>query len=184
LKKIVTILLLFIFLFNVTGYYFVQQILLEKSNEKISIAIDKNQYNKNQLIELRVPLNMPYYQNTSFQRQDGQINIKGITYNYVEKKIENGYLVLKCIQNNLSQQIKKNTNDYFANANGIDKSGNQKSPSSKTIAKVAFDDFEELIHYSFNCNNNFIFTSYPEYISSYIPIKFKNLPELPPEATV
>jgi hypothetical protein len=93
-------------------------------------------------------------------------------------------LVLKCIQNNLSQQIKKNTSDYFANANGIDKSGSQKSPSSKTIAKIAFDDFEELTIHSFNCNNNFIFTNYPEYISSYIPVEFKNLPELPPEATV
>lgn len=180
MKKFITIILLFIFLFNVTGYYFVQQFLLEKSNEKISIAIDKKQYNKSQLIELRVPLNMPYYQNTSFQREDGQINIKGITYNYVERKIENGYLVLKCLQNNLSQQIKKNTSDYFANANGIDKSGNQKS-SSKTIAKINIDDFEELHPFSFNSNNKFIFTNYPEYISCYIPVECNKLPELPPE---
>ena len=121
-----------------------QQILLQKSNEKISIVIDKNQYNKNQLIELRVPLNMPYYQNTSFQRQDGQINIKGITYNYVEKKIENGYLVLKCIQNNLSQQIKKNTSDYFANANGVEQNDNTKNKSGKTSLQTKTWEFEEV----------------------------------------
>ena len=144
MKKFITIILLFIFLFNVTGYYFVQQFLLEKSNEKISIAIDKKQYNKSQLIELRVPLNMPYYQNTSFQREDGQINIKGITYNYVERKIENGYLVLKCMLNHESQQIKKTTPGYFAEANGINQNDNSKNKSGKSSYQSKTWEFEEV----------------------------------------
>lgn len=184
MKKTIAISLLLVFLFNMTGYYFVQQYFLGKAHQKMSVALDKKQYAQNQLIELRVPLNMPYFQNTSFQRQDGQINIKGVTYNYVERKIENGYLVVKCIPNQMSQKIKKSTGDYFADVNGINKSENQKSSSGKTLVKASIDDFEEHAIHSLNLFSAIIFSNYPEYISIHIPVQHQESPFLPPDFTI
>lgn len=143
--------------------------------------LDQKKYDTKQLMELRVPLNMPYYQNTGFQRHDGHITVKGIDYNYVERKIENGFLVLKCIKNEAAGKIKQNTGDYFAKANGIDKSGSQKSGSSKISVKIAIDDFEEIFIHTQKINFLSLDTHYPEYISFLIPDKHQESPERPPE---
>ncbi len=159
-----------------------QQYLLQRSDDQMAQTLDQKKYNNNQLVELRVPLNMPYYQNTAFQRHDGHITIKGVDYNYVERKIENGFLVLKCIQNEASGKIKQNTGDYFAKANGIDKSGHQKSGSSKTTVKTAIDDFEEVLLHSTSASAyKCVLSTYPEYLSLYIPVQHQESPERPPE---
>jgi len=174
-------LLLAIFLFNVTGYYFMQQLLLNKSDKQLALQLDQKRYDPQQLIELRVPINMPYYQNTGFQRHDGHIMIKGVDYNYVERKVENGYLILRCIQNEATGKIRQNTGDYFAKANGIEKSGGQKSGSSKTSVKITIDDFEEhLFQSSFDIvdKGNSIITRTNQ---SFAPQQYLNRCEQPPD---
>lgn len=173
--------LLAVFLFNVTGYYFVQQYLLDQAQKSSAKNIDQNTYNKNQLIELKIPLNMPYYQNTSFDRHEGSITIKGIVYSYVERKIANGYLILKCLPDWKSQQVKENTGDYFAKAMGIEKNGTNKSDNSKAKSKVSFDDFEEhLFQTSIDIagTENMCFTSTHQ---SFTPQQLLNRCEQPPE---
>lgn len=176
--------LLAIFLFNVTGYYFMQQLLLNKSDKQLALQLDQKRYDPQQLIELRVSLNMPYYQNTGFQRHDGHIMIKGVDYNYVERKIENGFLVVRCLPNKASGKIRQNTGDYFAKANGIEKSGGQKSGSSKTNIKIAIDDFEDIFIQSSKVNFLSFDIHYPEYTSFFIPFQYQDSPERPPDTLV
>lgn len=145
MKKIVAISFLLLFLFNTTGYYFVQQYLLNKAQQSTAISIDQKTFNSNQLIELKVPLNIPYYQNTGFERYEGSITIKGVVYSYVERKISDGYLILKCLPDWKSQQAKEKTGDYFSKANGIDKNGTNKSDPSQSKIKISIDDFDEHI---------------------------------------
>ena len=132
-----------LFLFNMTGFYWLQNVLINNEQEKFSIQLDKQIYDESNLVEIRMPLSMPYYQNTEYIRTDGRINIKGVEYSYVKRKIENGYLVLKCIPNAGAQLIKEKTADYFAEANGIDKNTSQNSGHSKSTIKISLDDFDE-----------------------------------------
>lgn len=118
--------------------------MLHRDEIKMSSQLDNKLYDESRLIEISIPLSMPYYQNTEFARLDGRINIKGIEYSYVKRKIENGYLILKCIPNNNAQLIKEKAGNYFAGANGFDKPSSPKSGQSKSTVKISIDDFEDM----------------------------------------
>lgn len=147
----------------------------------MSSQLDNKLYDESQLIEIRIPLSMPYYQNTEFARLDGRISIKGVEYSYVKRKIENGYLILKCIPNTNAQLIKQKAGDYFANANGFDKTSSQKSGQSKSTVKISIDDFDEH-HFS---KQHFVLetstTSYHNNLLSNLSKGCKNSCERPPE---
>ncbi len=104
-------------LFNMAGYRFVFSILDDRATEKLDARLDAGEYADASLIELRVPLNMPYQNRmTAFERHYGEITVDGVLYTYVKKKVEQDMLVLKCIPNTDGQQI-KNTVNYLAKSN-------------------------------------------------------------------
>lgn len=89
-----------ILLFNWVGYRLLLNHLQQKADHQLETRIDRHHYDETQLVELRVALNMPYQTAwTEFERHYGEIEIDGKHYTYVKRKIENGYLVLKCIAN-------------------------------------------------------------------------------------
>lgn len=181
MKKLVAISFLLLFLFNTAGYYFVQNYLMNKASVATTNNIDRNNYDYDQLIELKVPLNMPYYQNTNFERHEGTITIKGILYSYVERKIENGFLIIKCLPDWKSQQVKENTGDYFAKANGIDKSGAGKQDHSKIKVKISIDDFEEHLFQTYPEMAQPTITLWGSAAHSFTPSQHTNCCEQPPE---
>jgi hypothetical protein len=63
----------------------------------MSVRMDQKNSDDLSLIEIRIKLSNPYFQNTSFQRHDGKVTVAGKTYTYVYRKVENGFIVLKCI---------------------------------------------------------------------------------------
>ncbi len=120
LKKLAAILLIAILFFNWYGYRIVTSILTKDADKQLELRLDNNEYDEAQLIELKVPLNIPYQNNQAdFERHYGEIEIDGKYYTYVKRKIENGYLILKCIANNSKEQIKEAGNDYFKMTNGL-----------------------------------------------------------------
>ena len=120
LKKLAAILLIAILFFNWYGYRIVTSILTKDADKQLELRLDNNEYDEAQLIELKVPLNIPYQNNQAdFERHYGEIEIDGKYYTYVKRKIENGYLILKCIPNSSKEQIKEAGNDYFKMTNGL-----------------------------------------------------------------
>jgi hypothetical protein len=57
LKKVVAILLLLAHLPNLTGYTVFFEYFIHQNNEETVQQLDKGNYNKEELIELKVPLN-------------------------------------------------------------------------------------------------------------------------------
>jgi hypothetical protein len=145
LKKIAAILLICLLLFNWYGYRFVTGYLQKKADNQLEARLDENHYTESELIEIRIPLNMPYQNNSSsFERHYGEVNLDGKIYTYVKRRIENGYLVLKCISNDLKQKIKKADNILFTVNNGIDQENSSKSNSPvNNIFKNLLSDFDD-----------------------------------------
>ena len=101
MKQLAAILLLGIFSFNLFGYRLVASFLEKQENIKMELALDENNYEDHQLISIKQPTNLPYYQNSkTFQRIDGEIEIEGVYYKYVKCRIYNDSLEMLCIPTN------------------------------------------------------------------------------------
>jgi len=184
-RKFAAISLICLLLFNWYGYRFVTNYLQQKADRQLESRIDLNQYDESQLIEIRVALNMPYQNNQAdFERHYGEIEINGKIYTYVKRKIEDGYLVLKCIPNTVKQNIKAADNALFNANNGIDQEHNGSKSNSPVnqVAKNVFSDYDD---YSFHINlkafasfrNEYMLSGAARFNSVSLPVS-----EQPPES--
>jgi hypothetical protein len=74
--------------------------LIDRSDKQMVAQLDDHLYNESELIEIKVALHLPYLSNQeNYIRYDGEIEIDGIQYNYVKRKIQHDTLFLKCLPN-------------------------------------------------------------------------------------
>lgn len=131
-KQIASILLLAILLYNWVGYRLVSSYLENKSNITLEARLDNNNYNESDLIELSVPLDLPYQTNwAEFERFDGEIQIDGIEYKYVKRKISNGRLVILCLPHKEKMNLQTARDEFFRLVNDLDQAGNGHGTDSK-----------------------------------------------------
>lgn len=120
-------------LFNMVGYRFVFTILDNVASVEQEAKIDAGNYDEASLIEVRIPLNMPYQERiTEFERHHGAVTVNGIVYTYVKMKVANNELILKCIPDVNRQQI-KDTENSLTKANSsqdMDNTGKKHNPFS------------------------------------------------------
>jgi len=118
-KKLAAISLICLLAFNWYGFRIVTAILSDNADQQLETRLDNLQYDESQLIELRIPLNVPYQTSQSeFERHYGEMEVNGVFYTYVKSKVENGELVLKCIPNDSKKEIRKaGTNVVLASIN-------------------------------------------------------------------
>lgn len=134
MKKIASTILLGLLLFNWCGYRWVINIVQQQADTRLEAKLDIHDYDESQLIEIKVPLNMPYQTNwADFERFDGEIEVNGIHYKYVKRKVEDGQLVLKCIPNQAKQQLESAKDNLFKITNDLQ----QDNAAKKSGAPVA-----------------------------------------------
>jgi hypothetical protein len=121
LKKLLAITLLIVHLFNLSGYSFLFRYFIERSSKQLSEKIDSNNYNEADLIEVKVPLNMPYLSSTAeYERFDGEINIEGQHHHYVKRKISADTLYILCLPNAKTDKLQLAKTEFAKNANDFD----------------------------------------------------------------
>ena len=126
---------------------------------------------------------MPYYVgSTSFERYDGEIQIKGIHYKYVKRKVENGELVLLCILNHEKTLIQSARDDFFEIVNDLQPNSNGKnSNEANSLAKNLLSEYCQqvnnwtLVRFIPAASNHYIFNS------SLHSSRHVFIPEQPPE---
>ncbi|WP_207511597.1 hypothetical protein [Longitalea luteola] len=131
MKRAAAILLLLIFLFNWFGYRLLSDYLQHRADTHLEAQLDRQQYNEASLLEIRIPLNMPYQNITSdFERYDGEIEFNGIHYKYVKRKVEKGELVLLCLPNENRMRLQSARDEFFKLVNDLQQHDpNQSTPS-------------------------------------------------------
>ena len=117
----------------------------KQANKQLEVALDDNNYDESQLIELKVPVNLPYQTSwSSYQRYDGEIEISGVKYKYVKRKLANDTLYLKCIPNTKEMKLQTAKNDFFKNNNDIAQNTSGKSDNSKSVTlKKLISEYDE-----------------------------------------
>ena len=128
-RKILAILLLGVHLFNLGGYRLVFSNLENKMGNQMVARIDRSDYDDKDLIEVKVPVNLPYHTNwQDFERYDGEIQIAGVHYNYVKRKLQNDTLILMCIPNTDKMKLFNARETFFSLVNDM-----QQTESGKNL---------------------------------------------------
>jgi hypothetical protein len=141
LKKIATILLLCLFLFNWFGYRFITTLLESRADDRMEAAIDREDYSNNSLISIKIPSNVPYYNaTTSFERAEGEIEINGMHYKYVKRRIVKDSLELLCVADLQKTQIRKSGDNFFKLVNDLHQNNSNKKQDN-SVAKSLLADY-------------------------------------------
>lgn len=126
-----------------------------RANTQLETKLDTNDYDEASLIELKVPLDIPYQTDwKDFERYDGEITIDGQHYKYVKRKIQDGMLVLKCIPNESKHRIESARDQFFQLANDLQNNDSpKKSDAPKhSTAKSGIMECEEVLVFALAIN--------------------------------
>jgi hypothetical protein len=180
MRKFAAILLIFIMAFTLFGYRFMISSLEKRVDTIVEMAIDNKEYSDAELIEIRVPLQMPYQERyTDFERHYGEITIDGKIYAYVKRKIEGDVLVVKCIANPKKQELKNTAIELAKSTNGQDTENTGKK-QTVTLQKNFSPDYDDKNQFCLLADQ-FISGKLTAYYNSSLPEILIPIPHQPPQ---
>jgi len=128
--------LLALFGFNLFGYKLLMNLLEQRASISLQHQLDLDRYDSNNLVEIKLPVNLPYLSNWSgYEKYQGEAEINGVHYNYVKRRLVNDTLILLCVRNETKNQLRSAQSDYFKQVNDLQtnkKSGDNKDHQSKS----------------------------------------------------
>jgi hypothetical protein len=105
-KRIIAILLLNVHLFNLGGYQFVFQYFIHQSEVQIVKEIYENKIDATKLVEIKIPVHLPGIQKwNNYVRDNGQLQLKGVYYNYLRYKMSPDTMSFICIANSVKTRL-------------------------------------------------------------------------------
>jgi hypothetical protein len=163
LKKIAAISLLVLLLFNFVGYRLVFNYFERFSDKKMEARLDASEYNEEELLEMKIPINLPYQNNwKSFERYDGEISFNGRQYKYVKRKVTNDTLYILIAPNKAKEKIEKAELGYFKSTNDV--GATAKDKKAVNVLKIFSPEFRELNSiWNLSAPDNNSHQNYPEF---------------------
>lgn len=144
MKKLTAIFLLSTFMLNLFGYRAWYYFELKSAEHDMEVMLDKKDYLETDLVTIRIPLTLPYQTDTDdFERISGEFSYEGSIYKYVERKMENGYFVLRCLPDVNKMQLEAQKNRMVKSS--IDQTQNNADKQSPVnhVLKYPFSEFEQ-----------------------------------------
>jgi hypothetical protein len=181
LKKIATIAILAILLFNSLGYRLLTQYLQHRADTQLQARIDERRYNPASLLELSVDLSLPYTTDQQqWQQYEGSIVIDGIHYRYVERKIENGRLYVRCLPNTGKQQVLSARDEFFKLAYNLGQPVEQKK-SAPVFVSNYLGDYDDATQ-RWQLSSPLVAAAHPAVLAAVAcRLRPAEVPDLPPE---
>lgn len=125
-KRTFVIIMLFLFLLNVLGYYGVLVGLQIKNTQNLSAQFDEDDYSRQHEVTIKVPITVPYQSDTrEYVRVDGEFEHEGDVYKMVKQRLQRDTLYIVCVKDNTSKKINQALKDYVKTY--TDKPSNEKS---------------------------------------------------------
>ena len=155
MKRIASILLLGILLFNWVGFRFVSSFMEQQAEVVLESQLDKNNYDESQLISIKIPAatQLSYYaQAKQFDRVDGKVEVNGVPYQYVKRRLINDSLEYLCIPNQQGIQIRNAKDDFFKLVNDLQHTGQGKKTDSHPGSSKNFSVDCYTVHDLFKVN--------------------------------
>ena len=131
-KKCAYISLLAILVFNWCGYRILAFYLEEKAKASLQAKLDKDDYDHGELISIKIPSpNLPYYHSSKeFYNLEGEIEMNGVFYKFVKRRLYNDTLEFLCLPNKDAMNIYTAKNDFFKRVNELQQTDSGKKTQS------------------------------------------------------
>lgn len=169
--------------FNMIGYRFVANIFEFIATRDMQKALDEKKYQDGELISFKIPLNLPYVNDSKeFVSVEGNIDINGINYQYVKKRVYSDTLEVLCIPNYTKTAIHHQKTDFTKQVNDIANSGQSKKSSNSPLLKIKLSDYTQhnnFDSYSYNTKSK---TSHQSIYLDVTSFDFLQTLDQPPEA--
>lgn len=137
MKQLSAILFLTILLFNFYGYSLVIDCMQKRQSAILELKLDNRQYNEDELISIKTPLNLPYYTSSqTYERAYGSIEVNGTVYEYVKQRVNHDTLELLCLPNKAKTNLRSVKNEFVKFS--IDRTSQEKKSN---VLKISFPDF-------------------------------------------
>ena len=127
-------------LFYVAGYRWVFSYLENRTTAKLEQRIEAGTFTDEQLVEIKIPLNMPYYSDKGYESVYGETEWNGQHYRYVKRKVSGNTLYLLCIKNTDKSKIIEEKNN-FTKAAGDAQQSNVPSKQIPAPVKLLFSEY-------------------------------------------
>lgn len=177
-KKLLSIVMILLLLFNVGGYYLIFFSLTYQTNKSLVQRFDFDDYSDDETITLKIPISLPYpIIADGFQRVNGEFDYNNSHYKLVKQKHENDTLYIVCYQDKKTKRILDAFSDFAKFSNDLP----QSSKNTLTFMGKMISDYETsyqpgIIHYErFSLSASFAQLSFP------LPDNYSNKFSPPPE---
>ena len=168
--------------FNWMGYRMLTGFMESKADIALETKIENSDYDESSLIEIRVPLNAPYLSenSTEFERYDGELELDGVHYKYVKRKIVDGELVLLCLPNKSKTELQNSREEFFKLVNDLNHNQNKSKNSTSVYKSVTTEYKKENNAWAISCPTLENITYFNTFKAS-VAEGFKYIPEHPPK---
>lgn len=137
LKKVLTITLLFVFLFDLVGYRIAFFAMQKQADEQFMADADDHKYDEKNLIAVHIPINLPYQTDwKTFERVDGEMGFKGKVYRYVKRKVSKGELIILCLPDEKKTHLYNAREAFDKLAGELQNEYPAKKSSSNTVKDI------------------------------------------------
>jgi hypothetical protein len=173
-----------IVLFNWCGFQLLHAYLENRATKQQQVKLDNHNYDESELVTLKVPAEHLAYHNVSmqFERVDGQIEIGGLQYSYVKRRLFNDSIEMLCIPNPAAMNLKSVKNDFIKLVNDLQVPG-QGGKTDSHASKNLTGDFDA-VHDSYIMQNLFYSIQKKSFhYSEKLPVHFLLPCERPPQKT-
>jgi hypothetical protein len=141
LKRLATILLMGVLFFNWYGYQLLSNYWQDRAERTLEASFDQNNYDESALISFKLPLtSLSYYNNTpGYQRVNGRIDISGVRYQYVKRRIYSDTLEVLCLPNLTAMKLRTATSDFFRQINDLQQQTQGKKNTNHSTKDISKD---------------------------------------------
>ncbi len=155
---------------------------MQQSNQQFVQQLDQHAYNESELVEVGIPLHLPYIQNSgAFERIDGSVENNGIHYNFVKRRIHNDTLYIMCLPNQQKTELAKGKSSYAGEVNDF-ASGKKEKESTVKKAGPNAEYSNEIAQYNFVLTDN-ILSQKNNTLTTPLVTTTSPTPEHPPKAS-
>ena len=114
----------------------------DRQQQNFTAKLDKADYSDQELVSIKTVLNLPYYTSSSeYERAYGSINVNGVDYEYVKRRVLNDTLELLCLPNHTKTNLQAAKSDLAKFS--VDGQTSQSNKKSSNILKINFPDFSQ-----------------------------------------
>lgn len=151
----------------------------------VETKLDREEYAEQDLIELKIPVSLPYQNSQErFERYEGEIEIDGIHYNFVKRRLSNDSIILLCLPNKDKTKLANAKDNFFKQINGLDSTPWEKNTrkGNAAVYKYALPDFLfDENKWSINSFGLLLKAKFPVSAMPCHSADFNKPPEIPPK---